>query len=119
MPAHRYVEENSSAAMLATKRSAGVTPEVNFRECVICTPLQSAIKVVHSGFETHRRHRQKSKTGVSVAHKKMDREISHFKYNSKHFDKCKFPLKLIKILTVFITFSSEVVQKCQHCQLCV
>ena len=29
MPAHSYVEENSSAAMVATKRSAGVAPEVN------------------------------------------------------------------------------------------
>ena len=34
IPAHRYVEENILAAMLATKRSAGVTPEVNIRECV-------------------------------------------------------------------------------------
>ena len=29
---HRYVEEISSVAMLATKRSAGVTPKVNLRE---------------------------------------------------------------------------------------
>ena len=28
IPAHRYVEENGSAAMLAAKRSADVTPEV-------------------------------------------------------------------------------------------
>ena len=32
MLAHRYVEENSSAAMLAAKMSAGVRPEVNLRE---------------------------------------------------------------------------------------
>ena len=30
----RYVEEIGSAAMLAAKRSAGVAPEVNLRECV-------------------------------------------------------------------------------------
>ena len=30
----RYVEETGSAAMLAAKRSAGVAPEVNLRECV-------------------------------------------------------------------------------------
>ena len=36
MPTHRYVEENGSAAMLAAKRSAGVTPEMNLRECVTC-----------------------------------------------------------------------------------
>ena len=28
---HKYVVENGSAAMLAAKRSAGVTPEVNLR----------------------------------------------------------------------------------------
>ena len=32
MPAGRYVEENSSAAILATKRSVGVAPEVNLRD---------------------------------------------------------------------------------------
>ena len=32
---------DSSAAMLAAKRSAGVTPEVNLRECVTQTSLPS------------------------------------------------------------------------------
>ena len=50
---------------------------------------------------------------------KMDREISHFDFNSEYHDKCKSALKLIKILTVSNLFSLEVVQKCQHCQLCV
>ena len=31
-PYHRYMEENSLTAMLATKRSAAVAPEVNLRE---------------------------------------------------------------------------------------
>ena len=53
-------------AMLAIKRSAGVTPEVNLREHTSHTPLSSANKAVHSGFETQRCH-QKSKMGVSVA----------------------------------------------------
>ena len=57
------------ATMLAAKRSAGVTPEVNLGECISCTPLPSVNKAVHSGFETQRRHYQKSKTGVSVAQK--------------------------------------------------
>ena len=34
MPAYWYVEEMGSAAMLAAKRSAGVTPEMNLGECV-------------------------------------------------------------------------------------
>ena len=34
MPAHRYVAENGLAAMLVAKRSAGVAPEMNLRECV-------------------------------------------------------------------------------------
>ena len=55
MPAHRYVEESSSAAMLAAMKSAGVTPGMNLRECVIHTPLPYTNKAVHSGFETQRR----------------------------------------------------------------
>ena len=58
MPAHRYVEKNSRAAMLAAKRSASVAPEVNLRECVTCTPPPSANKDAHSGFETQRRPKQ-------------------------------------------------------------
>ena len=46
MAAHRYVEEIGLAAMLSTKRLAGVTPEVNFRECVTCMPLPSANKAL-------------------------------------------------------------------------
>ena len=46
---HRQVKENGLAAMLAAKRSAGVAPEVNFRECVICTPPPNVNKAAHSG----------------------------------------------------------------------
>ena len=66
MPAHRYVEENSSAAKLATKKSAGVAPEVNLRGHVTCMLPQSTNKAAHSGLKRH----QKSKTGVSVAPQK-------------------------------------------------
>ena len=59
-------ERDGSAAMLAAKRSAGVIPEVNLRECVTHTPLPSSNEAAHSGFQTQSRHRQKSKTGVSV-----------------------------------------------------
>ena len=52
--------------MLAAKRSAGVTPEVNVRQHVTRTPPTSVSKAAHSGFETQRRRHQKSKTGVSV-----------------------------------------------------
>ena len=51
MPAHRYIEENGSAAMLAAKKWAGVTPEVNLREHVTPMPLPSTNKATHSGFE--------------------------------------------------------------------
>ena len=55
--------------MLATKRSAGVAPEVNLRN------LSHAGKEArkwgrHPGFETQGRRRQKSKKGVSVAPQK-------------------------------------------------
>ena len=55
--------EQRPNAMLAIRRSAGVTPEVNFGEHTSCTPLPSVNK---ADFETQRRRHQKSKTGVSV-----------------------------------------------------
>ena len=63
MPAHRYVEEDKLAAIPATKRSAGVTPEVDLGEHVTHMPPSSVNKATHSGFETQRRCHQKSKTG--------------------------------------------------------
>ena len=50
---------------------------------------------------------------------KLDKEINHFKFNSMHYEECKFGLKLIGLLTVSNLFPLEVVQKCRHCQLCV
>ena len=60
MPPRRYVEENFSAAMMATKRLVGVTPEVNLRECVTYTPQPGVNTAAYSGFETRRRRHQKS-----------------------------------------------------------
>ena len=65
----RYVEEKGSTAMLAVKRLAGVAPELNLNEHVTDTPLPRANKAAHSGFESQRRHYQKSKRGVTVAYK--------------------------------------------------
>ena len=65
MPACRYVEKKGLAALLVTKRSAGVTPEVNFKKCATRMPLPSANRAAHSGFET-----QKSETGASIAYPK-------------------------------------------------
>ena len=70
--------KDGSAAMLAAKRSAGVTPEVNLRRHVTCTALLSANKAAHSGFETQRRCHQKSKTGVSVAPQKEPMSSKNF-----------------------------------------
>ena len=70
MPTHKYVEENNLVAMLAAKRSAGVTPEVNLREHVTHMPQPSINNAAHSGFETQRRCHQKSKIGVLVAPQK-------------------------------------------------
>ena len=87
MPAHRCVGENGLAAMLATKRLAGVTPEVNIRECVICIPTQSANKATPSGFDTRGRCHQKFITGVSVAPQKQRMNSKFFlkKYHNKTF----------------------------------
>ena len=59
----KYVDDNGSVAMLTTKTSAGVTPEVNVHTSYMTLP--SANKAAHSGFETQRRCHQKSQTGVS------------------------------------------------------
>ena len=57
---------NGLAAVLATKRSVGVTPEVNLRN-----PLYTGDGAckwgIHPGFETQGRCHQKFKTGISVA----------------------------------------------------
>ena len=50
--------------MLAIKRSAGVAAEVNLRI------LQVMKSGMHSAFETHHKHNQKSKTGIPVAPQK-------------------------------------------------
>ena len=65
---YRYMEGNGSAAMLAAKRLAGVTSEVNLREHVICTHVLSANKGAQSCFETQRRRHQNP--GSSVAPQK-------------------------------------------------
>ena len=70
MPAHMYMEQNGLVAILAIKRSTGVAPDVNLRECVTCMPPPTAIRAVHSGFETQRRCHQKFKRGVLVAPQK-------------------------------------------------
>ena len=70
MTAHSHEEENGSAAMPATKRSAVVTPDMNLIDCVTHIPPRNANKAAHSGFETQRRCHQKSKTKESVAPQK-------------------------------------------------
>ena len=72
-------------AMLAPKRSAGVAPKVNLREHVTYMPPPSVNKAAHSGFETQRRHHQKSKTGVSMASQKGLMSSKNFK---KEKEKC-------------------------------
>ena len=46
----------------------------------------------------------------------MGTDISHLNFNSKHYDKCKFALKVIPLVTTSNLLSLEVVQKCQHCE---
>ena len=54
---------NSSAAMLVTKWSAGVAPEVNIRN-LLRAGDEAYKRGIHPGFETQARCHQKSKTGV-------------------------------------------------------
>ena len=49
----------------------------------------------------------------------MDIVISYLNFNLKYHDKYTFVVKLISLANTCNLFSLEVVQKCQHCQLCV
>ena len=67
MPLHRYTKEkNGLAIMLAANKLQDLTPEVDIEEHVIHIPLTSVYQTAHSGFETQRKHHQKTKTGISV-----------------------------------------------------
>ena len=103
MPTHSYIEENGLATMLATKRSVGITQEVNLREHVTYMPPSSVNKAAHSGFETKRRCHQKSKTGVTVAAQKglmsykilFQNNLSNSKNKFELFP--KYPLKVVSL----------------------
>ena len=62
--------------MLASKRSAGVAPEVNLRN-----PSTQVIKVskwgIYAGSEIQDRHQQKSKTGV-ISGSPKSTDVLHF-----------------------------------------
>ena len=55
MLAGKYVDENSSAAIVGAKRSAGVAPEANLR-ILLCAFNKACKKGIHSGFETQDRY---------------------------------------------------------------
>ena len=50
--------------MLAAKQSAGVTPEVNLRECVTHTSPPSANKTAQSGFKTQETSPEIQSSGI-------------------------------------------------------
>ena len=89
-------------AILATKSSAGVTPEVNLRECISHMPPPNANKATHSGFETQRRCHQKSKTWVSVAPQKGLRSSKNFQ-NEKKIKSYKSYMKRSTLPSSYIT----------------
>ena len=64
------MEDIGSVAMLAAKRLAGLTPEVNLRKYVTHIFLTSLNKAAIYGFKTHRRSHQMPKAAVSVAPQK-------------------------------------------------
>ena len=90
MSAHRYVEENGLAAMLANKRLAGVAPKVNLRECEICMSLPSVNKVAHSGFKTQRRYHTSPKKYYQWPHKKYYVFQNFFKNLSDFMEEISF-----------------------------
>ena len=87
--------------MLVIHTGKGVAPGVNFRECLSCTPAPSAIKVAQSGFETQRRHHQKSETGMSGATKNGHVSTKFF------FKKKKKPILLLKYISELKTENTD------------
>ena len=88
----KYMGQNSSATMLATKWSAGATPEVNRRN-----PLHTgneSCKGSHLDFKTQDRHNPKSKTGVSVTPQKGLKFSIYFR-NKYAFQHCVTPICLV------------------------
>ena len=49
---------------------------------------------------------------------KVDTVVSQIYFDSKYHAKCKFASKFIQLVTITDLFPFEVVQRCQHCQLC-
>ena len=66
----RYVEEIDSVAMLATKRPAGVTPEVNLREHVILCFHQVQIRLLTLALKPRADITRSPKQGYQWPHKK-------------------------------------------------
>ena len=66
LPVLKHACEESYRLPCYVKRSAGVTPEVNLRECTSHMPPASMNEADHSSFESQTKHHQKSKTGISV-----------------------------------------------------
>ena len=65
----KYVNEIGLTAMLATKRSAGVAPEVNLRKYTLCMSPWSVNKAGHSSFE-NRDATRSLKQGYQWPHKR-------------------------------------------------
>ena len=70
-----YVKDICSPAMLATKRSAGITPQVYVRKHVTCTPPPSGIRLLTL-------KSLKSKTGVLMTRQKWLMSTKILKKNS-------------------------------------
>ena len=69
MTAHSYEEENGSAAMLTTRRSAGVTLDMNLIDCVTHIPPPNANKAAHSGLKPREDVTRSPKQGNQWPHK--------------------------------------------------
>ena len=78
MSAHRYVEENGSAAMPATNRSAGVAPQVNLT--LALKPRQSSMQgvCVAPQNKTNLLDKRIEKLSTEKSHRKTSGDFSFF-----------------------------------------
>ena len=94
----KYVDWNGSAAMPATKRLAGVAPEVNLM-ILLHADDEACKQEIHPGFETHCRHHHNSQPGVSVAPQKRLMSFQKLKKNNLYLTTCHlFPIKNCQFL---------------------
>ena len=104
MPSHRYVEENGLATILATKRSAGVTPEVNLCEPSHVCLCQVQIRLLTLALKPRGDTTRSPKQWYQWPHKKRTFLRRYWSFEEKTFVKESLGT-VLEILTKILRFT--------------